>query len=141
MLFRSKKALSQDQQLLKTTVLAVLDGVRDESSKDAPVRLVFEPKTSRIDQQELITTLLAHTSLETSSPINLTAVGLDGRPVQKNLRQLFTEWIEFRQQTVLRRSQHRLNKVLDRIHILEGRQLVLLHIDEVIRIKIGRAHV
>ena len=129
-----KKALSQDQQLLKTTVLAVLDGVRDESSKDAPVRLVFEPKTSRIDQQELITTLLAHTSLETSSPINLTAVGLDGRPVQKNLRQLFTEWIEFRQQTVLRRSQHRLNKVLDRIHILEGRQLVLLHIDEVIRI-------
>ncbi len=129
-----KKALTQDQQLLKTTVLAVLDGVRDESSKDAPVRLVFEPKTSRIEQQELITTLLAHTSLESSSPINLTAVGLDGRPVQKNLRQLFTEWIEFRQQTVLRRSQHRLNKVLDRIHILEGRQLVLLHIDEVIRI-------
>ncbi len=129
-----KKALTQDQQLLKTTVLAVLDGVRDESSKDAPVRLVFEPKTSRIDQQELITNLLAHTSLETSCPINLTAVGLDGRPVQKNLRQLFTEWIEFRQQTVLRRSQHRLNKVLDRIHILEGRQLVLLHIDEVIRI-------
>ena len=82
-----KKALSQDQQMLKATVLAVLDGVRDESSKDAPVRLVFEPKTSRIDQQELITTLLAHTSLETSCSINLTAVGLDGRPVQKNLRQ------------------------------------------------------
>ncbi len=129
-----KKALTQDQQQLKATVLAVLDGVRDESSKDAPVRLVFEPKTSRIEQQELITTLLAHTSLETSSSINLTAVGLDGRPVQKNLRQLFAEWIDFRQQTVLRRSQHRLNKVLDRIHILEGRQLVLLHIDEVIRI-------
>ena len=129
-----KKALTQDQQLLKTTVLGVLDGVRDESSKDAPVRLVFEPKTSRIDQQELITTLLAHTSLESSSSINLTAVGLDGRPVQKNLRQLFTEWIEFRQTTLLRRSQHRLNKVEDRIHILEGRQLVLLHIDEVIRI-------
>ncbi len=129
-----KKTLTQDQQMLKTTVLAVLDGVRDESSKDAPVRLVFEPKTSRIDQQELITTLLAHTSLETSSSINLTAVGLDGRPVQKNLRQLFDEWIEFRQATILRRSQHRLNKVEDRIHILEGRQLVLLHIDEVIQI-------
>jgi topoisomerase-4 subunit A len=129
-----KKNLSQDQQLLKTTVLAVLDGVRDESSKDAPVRLVFEPKTSRIEQQELITTLLAHTSLETSSSINLTAVGLDGRPVQKNLRQLFSEWIEFRQATVLRRSRHRLGKVEDRIHILEGRQLVLLHIDEVIKI-------
>ena len=61
-------------------------------------------------------------------------VGIDGRPVQKSMREMLTEWIEFRQATVLRRSQHRLNKVLDRIHILEGRQLVLLNIDEVIRI-------
>ena len=129
-----KKALTQEQNQLKATVLAVLDVVRDESSKDAPVRLVFEPKTSRIEQQELITTLLAHTSLETSAPINLTMVGIDGRPVQKSLRQMITEWIEFRQATVLRRSQHRLAKVLDRIHILEGRQLVLLNIDEVIQI-------
>jgi len=129
-----KKALTQDQTQLKASVLAVLDGVRDESSKDAPVRLVFEPKTSRIEQSELITTLLAQTSLETSAPINLTMVGLDGRPVQKSLRQMLTEWIEFRQGTVTRRSQHRLNKVLDRIHILEGRQLVLLNIDEVIAI-------
>ncbi len=129
-----KKALSQDQVQLKQTVLAVLDTVRDESSKDAPVRLVFEPKTSRIEQQELITTLLAHTSLETSAPINLTMVGLDGRPVQKSLRQMLAEWIEFRQRTIERRSRHRLDKVLDRIHILEGRQLVLLNIDEVIAI-------
>ncbi|MCJ0762688.1 DNA topoisomerase IV subunit A [Variovorax terrae] len=129
-----KKALSQEQIQLKASVLAVLDVVRDESSKDAPVRLVFEPKTSRIEQQELITALLAHTSLETSAPINLTMVGLDGRPVQKSLRQMLVEWIEFRQATVARRSQHRLNKVLDRIHILEGRQLVLLNIDEVIAI-------
>jgi topoisomerase-4 subunit A len=129
-----KKALSQDQVQLKQTVLAVLDTVRDESSKDAPVRLVFEPKTSRIEQQELITTLLAHTSLETSAPINLTMVGLDGKPVQKSLRQMLVEWIEFRQRTIERRSRHRLDKVLDRIHILEGRQLVLLNIDEVIAI-------
>ncbi len=129
-----KKALSQDQQLLKASVLAVLDVVRDESSKDAPVRLVFEPKTSKIEQQELITTLLAHTSLETSAPINLTMVGIDGKPVQKSLRQILTEWISFRQTTITRRSQHRLGKVLDRIHILEGRQLVLLNIDEVIHI-------
>ena len=129
-----KKALSADQTQLKATVLAVLDVVRDESSKDAPVRLVFEPKTRTVEQQELITTLLAHTSLETSSSINLTMVGLDGRPVQKSLRDMLTEWIEFRQTTILRRSQHRLNKVLDRIHILEGRQLVLLNIDEVIAI-------
>ena len=129
-----KKALSQDQTQLKASVLAVLDVVRDESSKDAAVRLVCEPKTSRIGQQELITTLLAHTSLETSSPINLTMVGLDGRPTQKSLRQMLLEWIEFRQSTIERRSRHRLDKVLDRIHILEGRQLVLLNIDEVIAI-------
>jgi topoisomerase-4 subunit A len=129
-----KKALSADQTQLKATILAVLDVVRDESSKDAPVRLVFEPKTRTIEQQELITTLLAHTSLETSSSINLTMVGIDGRPVPKSLRDMLTEWIEFRSATILRRSQHRLNKVLDRIHILEGRQLVLLNIDEVIAI-------
>ncbi|APW46889.1 DNA topoisomerase IV subunit A [Rhodoferax antarcticus] len=129
-----KKALSLEQNQLKATLLSVLDGVRDESSKDAAVRLVCEPKTSRISQQELINTLLAHTSLETSSPINLTMIGLDGRPTQKSLRQMFTEWIAFRQTTIERRSRHRLNKVLERIHILEGRALVLLNIDEVIAI-------
>ena len=129
-----KKALSTEQLQLKQTLLAVLDVVRDESGKEAAVRLVFEPKTSRIEQTELITTLLAHTSLETSSPINLTMIGLNGRPAQKSLRQMLTEWIDFRQATIARRSQHRLTKVLDRIHILEGRALVLLNIDEVIAI-------
>ncbi len=129
-----KKALSQEQNQLKASMLAVLDGVRDESSKDAPVRLVFEPKTGKVPQQELSTALLAHTSLETSAPINLTMVGIDGRPVQKSLRQMLEEWIAFRQTTITRRSQHRLDKVLDRIHILEGRQTVLLNIDEVIAI-------
>ena len=129
-----KKALTQEQVQLKQTVLSVLDAARDESSKDAPVRLVFEPKSRTVEQQELITTLLAHTSLESSVSVNLTAIGLDGRPVQKTLRQLLAEWIEFRQATVARRTRHRLDKVLDRIHVLEGRQLVLLNIDEVIRI-------
>jgi topoisomerase IV subunit A len=129
-----KKALTQEQTQSKATVLAVLDAVRDESSKDAAVRLVCEPKTSRIEQHELINILLAHTSLETSSPINLTSIGLDGKPVQKSLRQMLLEWIEFRHTTIERRSRHRLGKVEDRIHILEGRQLVLLNIDEVIRI-------
>ncbi|MFC4927705.1 DNA topoisomerase IV subunit A [Delftia deserti] len=129
-----KKALSQEQTQLKASMLAVLDGVRDESSKDAPVRLVFEPKTGKVPQQELITALLAHTSLESSSSINLTMIGLDGRPVQKSLRLMLEEWVAFRQTTVTRRSQHRLAKVLDRIHILEGRQAVLLNIDKVIAI-------
>ncbi len=129
-----KKALSPEQVQLKQTLLSVLDVVRDESGKEAAVRLVFEPKTSRIEQTELITTLLAHTSLESSSPINLTLVGLDGKPAQKSLRQMLCEWIAFRQTTLQRRSQFRLDKVLARIHILEGRQLVLLNIDEVIAI-------
>jgi len=129
-----KKALSQEQLQLKASLLAVLDGVRDESSKDAAVRLVFEPKSRTVEQQELITTLLAHTSLETSAPINLTMIGADGRPTQKSLRQILAEWLGYRMATVLRRTEHRLAKVLDRIHVLEGRQLVLLNIDEVIRI-------
>jgi topoisomerase-4 subunit A len=129
-----KKALAAEQVQLRTALLAVLDAVRDESSKDAPVRLVFEPKTRSVEQQELITALLAHTSLESSAPINLTMIGADGRPTQKSLRQILGEWIAFRMQTVQRRTRHRLAKVLDRIHVLEGRQLVLLNIDEVIRI-------
>lgn len=129
-----KKALTQDQQQLKATILSVLDGVRDESSKDAAVRLVIEPKTGKTPQQDLITALLAHTSLETSASINLTMIGLDGKPVQKSLRRMLEEWIDFRQSTITRRSQHRLEKVQARIHILEGRQIVLLNIDEVIAI-------
>ncbi|MBH9554281.1 DNA topoisomerase IV subunit A [Inhella gelatinilytica] len=127
-----KKALSPEQLQLKNTLLAVLDGVRDESSKDAPVRLVFEPKSRTVAVEELTQILLAHTSLETSSTINLTMVGLDGKPVQKTLRDLLIEWLTFRQTTIERRSRYRLQKAEDRIHILEGRQLVLLNIDEVI---------
>ncbi len=115
-------------------MLAVLDAVRDESGREAAVRLVFEPKTRTVEQADLITALLAHTSLESSAPINLTMIGADGRPTQKSLRQMLAEWLGFRQQTVQRRTQFRLAKVLARIHILEGRQLVLLNIDEVIRI-------
>jgi topoisomerase IV subunit A len=129
-----KKALSQDQTQLKASMLALLDVARDESNKDAHVRLVFEPKTSKIGQQELITALLARTSLESSCPINLTAIGIDGVPKQKSLREMLSEWIEFRVTTIERRSRHRLEKVLERIHILEGRQIVLLNIDEVIAI-------
>ncbi len=129
-----KKTLSQEQTQLKASMLALLDVARDESNKDAHVRLVFEPKTSKTAQQELITALLAHTSLESSCSINLTAIGLDGIPKQKTLRQMISEWIEFRATTIERRSRHRLEKVLERIHILEGRQIVLLNIDEVIAI-------
>jgi topoisomerase-4 subunit A len=129
-----RKALSTEQQQLRQAVLAVLDTVRDESSKDAPVRLVFEPRSRGVAQQELVTTLLAHTSLEGSAPLNMTMIGRNGRPVLKGLRQILAEWIDFRLEVVQRRTRHRLARVLDRIHVLEGRQLVLLNIDEVIRI-------
>ncbi len=129
-----KKALSAEQLQLKQTVLSVLDAVRDESGKEAAVRLVFEPKTSRIEQGELLSVLLSYTSLETSVPMNLVMVGIDGRPVQKNLMMILREWCEFRFNTVTRRCEHRLSKINDRIHILEGRKLILLNIDEVIRI-------
>ncbi len=129
-----KKALSPEQVQLKQAVLAVLDTVRDESGKDAAVRLVFEPKTRTVSQQELITLMLAHTSLESSVPLNLTMVGRDGRPVLKGVRRILGEWIEFRLATVERRTRYRLGRVQERIHVLEGRQLVLLNVDEVIRI-------
>jgi topoisomerase-4 subunit A len=129
-----RKAVTQEQQQLKATLLAVLDAVRDESGKEDAVRLVFEPRSRTVELGDLVTTLLAHTSLETTAPVNLTMVGADGRPVPKSLRQMLTEWIGFRQATVERRTRHRLGKVQDRIHVLEGRQLVLLNIDEVIRI-------
>jgi topoisomerase-4 subunit A len=129
-----KKALSAEQLQLKTTVLGVLDTQRDESNKDAAVRIVFEPRSRTVSPQELANVLLAHTSLESSAPINLTMIGGDGRPTQKSLRQMLVEWTAFRQHTVKLRTEHRLAHVLDRIHILEGRQLVLLNIDKVIAI-------
>ncbi len=129
-----KKALSPEQLALKQTVLSMLDTVRDESGREAPVRLVFEPKSKNQDQAEFMQTLLAHTSLESGAAINLVMIGGDGRPRQKSLLQILNEWIAFRFVTITRRSSFRLQKVDDRIHILEGREAVLLNIDEVIRI-------
>lgn len=128
-----KKSLTPDQQQVKSQMLALLDAVRDESGKDAAVRLVFEPKTSRIDRDEFVNTLLAQTSMETSVPINLVCIGTDGRPRQKSLRDILTEWVGFRADTVLRRTRYRLDKVNDRIHVLEGRMVVYLNVDEVIQ--------
>lgn len=129
-----KKALTADQLAMKQTMLSMLDAVRDESGREAPVRLVFEPKSKNQDQEEFVNTLLAHTSLESSAPVNLVMIGGDGRPRQKGLAAILGEWIVFRFATLTRRTQHRLQKVDDRIHILEGREAVLLNIDKVIKI-------
>lgn len=131
---QNKKTLSPEQLGTKKAMLDLLDAVRDESGKDAPVRLVFEPKSRTIDQTEFVHSLLAHTSLESNAALNLVMVGADGRPGQKGLLTILDEWVRFRQITVTRRCRHRLGKVDDRIHILEGRMIVFLNIDEVIHI-------
>jgi topoisomerase-4 subunit A len=128
-----KKDVSQEQKNLKALVLGVLDSVRDESSDQQAVRIMLEPKSSRIPQDEFMAVLLAHTSLESSVSVNLTMVGRDGRPQQKNLLTILHEWIAFRFATVERRTRHRLAEVLRRVHILEGRMTVFLKIEEVIR--------
>jgi topoisomerase-4 subunit A len=129
-----KKSLTPEQQREKQLMLSMLDKARDESDRTHPVRLVFEPKSSRIDETEFTNLLLAKTSLEGNASINMVMVGLDGRPTGKSLRELLKEWTEFRLGTVTRRSQFRLDQVLDRIHVLEGRMIVLLNVDAVIRV-------
>ncbi|MDY7579730.1 DNA topoisomerase IV subunit A [Herbaspirillum sp. RTI4] len=129
-----KKSLLPDQLAQKQALLAMLDTVRDESGRAAPVRLVFEPKSKNQDQTEFMHLLLAHTSLETGSSINLVMIGGDGRPRQKGLGDILREWVAFRFATLTRRTSFRLTKVDERVHILEGRMTVLLNIDEVIRI-------
>ena len=129
-----KKALSPEQVALKALILNSLDTIRDESGRAAPVRLVFEPKSKNQDQTEFMLMLLAHTSLESSTSINLVMIGGDGRPRQKGLGDILREWIDFRFETVTRRTRYKLGKVKDRIHILEGREAILLNIDKVISI-------
>lgn len=128
-----RKALTAEQQQTRALLLGLLDTVRDESGKEDPVRLVFEPKSSRIDKDEFINTLLAHTSMEGNVSINLVSIGIDGRPAQRNLRQMLEQWLVFRAETVRKRTQYRLNKVINRIHILEGRMIVYLDVDAVIQ--------
>ena len=129
-----KKALSPEQLALKQTILGALDTIRDESGRNVPVRLVFEPKSKNQDQGEFMRMLLAHTSLESSNSINLVMIGGDGRPRQKGLLDILREWVAFRFITVRRRTAYRLAKVDERIHILEGREAILLNIDKVIQI-------
>ena len=129
-----KKSLTPEQQQTKQLVLGQLESVRDESGKDAAVRLVFEPRSARLDRDEFATLLLAHTSLQSSVPMNLVAVDFDGRPRALSLMDILTQWVEFRLQTVRRRSAFRLQQAEKRIHILEGRTIALAHIDAVIQV-------
>lgn len=128
-----RKALTTEQQQTRALLLGLLDTVRDESGKEAPVRLVFEPKSSRINRQDFVNTLLAQTAMEGNNTINLVSIGIDGRPGQRTLRAMLEEWLQFRSHTLRRRTQFRLDKTSDRIHILEGRMVVYLDVDAVIQ--------
>lgn len=129
-----KKQLNQDQLNAKKLMLDLIEKVRDESDSEHPVRLVFEPKSSRIEPEHFINTLMAQTSLEGNVSINLVMMGMDNRPAQKNLKTILQEWLDYRVATVTRRLQHRLDTVEKRIHILEGRMIAFLHIDEIIKV-------
>ncbi len=129
-----KKALTAEQQQTKAAMLAILDKMRDESSKEKPVRLVFEPKTSKIDRDVFVNTLLAQTSLECNAPLNLVMIGTDGRPAQKGLQTILSEWVTARMGIVRARTEARLAKVNDRLHILEGRTICCDNIERVIEI-------
>ena len=111
-----------------------LDDIRDESDHQNPVRIVLEPRSKRVDIDRLMSHLFASTDLEKSNPSNFNIIGLDGKPQVKDLKMILTEWLTFRFDTVRRRIQHRLDIILDRLHLLEGALIAFLNIDEVIQI-------
>ncbi len=130
----AKKSLTPDQQSLKNATLALLESQRDDSDSEHPVRIVFEPRTSKVDPDELMNFLLAHTSMEGNVALNLVAIGGDGRPRQMGMAETIGEWTKFRLVVLEQRLAFRAHEVADRIHILEGRLVVFVHIEAVIKL-------
>src|SRR5436305_1108859 len=128
------KVLTQIAAQLQAKKLPMVEDLRDESDHENPTRLVITPRSNRIDLESLMAHLFATTDLERTYRVNLTMIGLDHRPRQFNLRELLTEWLRFRVETVRKRLQFRYDKVLTRLHVLDGYLIAYLNIDEVIRI-------
>lgn len=124
----------QIAEQMRAKKLPLVEDLRDESDHENPVRIVIVPRSSRVDAEQLMAHLFATTDLEKSYRVNLNMIGLDGRPKVKNLREILVEWLAFRFATVTRRLNHRLAKVNDRLHLLEGLLIAFLNLDEVIRI-------
>jgi len=124
----------QIAQQIRDKKLPMVDDVRDESDHENPTRLVIEPRSNRVDIGQLMAHLFATTDLERNYRVNINVIGIDGRPRVMGLKGLLAEWLEFRQQTVRRRLQHRLDKVARRLHILDGLLIAYLNLDELIRI-------
>ncbi|WP_111413832.1 DNA topoisomerase IV subunit A [Billgrantia lactosivorans] len=128
------KVLEQIAAQMQAKKLPMVDDLRDESTHEEPTRLVIEPRSNRVDIEAMMAHLFATTDLEKNIRVNLNVIGLDGRPRVMPLPELLGEWLTFRRKTVRRRLEHRLGKVEDRLHILEGLLAAYLNIDEVIRI-------
>lgn len=128
------KVLEQIAQQMQAKKLPMVADLRDESDHENPTRLVIVPRSNRIEVAPLMQHLFATTDLEKNYRVNFNLIGLDGRPQVKNLRVLLQEWLSFRRQTVRDRLQFRLDKVTDRLHILDGLLVAFLNIDEVIHI-------
>jgi len=114
--------------------LPMVEDLRDESDHENPTRLIIVPRSNRVDVEGLMSHLFATTDLERSYRVNLNVIGLDGRPGVRNLREILAEWLVFRRTTVTRRLQYRLDRVEDRLHLLEGLLIAYLNLDEVIAI-------
>ncbi|TNF33115.1 MAG: DNA topoisomerase IV subunit A, partial [Gammaproteobacteria bacterium] len=114
--------------------LPMVEDLRDESDHEHPTRLVIVPRSNRVDTDALMAHLFATTELEKSYRANFNVIGLDGRPAVKDLREMLREWLVYRRETVRRRLQYRLDKILKRLHILDGLLVAFLNIDEVIAI-------
>ncbi len=128
------KVLEQIAQQMQTKKLPMVVDLRDESDHENPTRIVIVPRSNRIDVEGLMGHLFASTDLERTHRANFNMIGIDGRPRVKNLAELLSEWLAFRTDTVLRRLQYRLDKILERLHILDGLLIAYLNIDEVIKI-------
>ncbi len=128
------KILEQIAGQMQAKKLPMVSDLRDESDHENPTRLVIVPRSNRVNVEQLMQHLFATTDLEKSYRVNLNMIGLDGRPQVKDLRTILSEWLVFRKDTVTRRLQYRLDKVLARLHILEGLMIAFLNIDEVIEI-------
>jgi topoisomerase-4 subunit A len=128
------KLLAQIAAQMQAKKLPMVEDLRDESDHENPTRLVITPRSNRVDAQALMAHLFATTELERSYRVNLTVIGLDGRPCLANLRRLLTDWLTFRIETVRRRLRFRYDKVLGRLHLLDGFLIAFLNLDEVIRI-------
>jgi topoisomerase-4 subunit A len=128
------RIIEQIAAQMQAKKLPMLDDIRDESDHETPTRIVLIPRSARIDTETLMQHLFATTDLERTFRVNLNVIGLDGLPGVRNLKRMLGEWLEYRTDTVRRRLQHRLDKVVDRLHILAGYLIAYLNIDEVIHI-------